>query len=224
MAHAPRPFLVPPKTPLFRRRSVQVMLLVGLWGLFALVGWGLRTSQDTARYGADVEAFGNQVSSALSSSGVASVVQGGPLILPEMGNVIVAIRQGQRPGGLNEQVDIWATSTEEAATGIASIETDHPPLREAQEDMVRGLRLYGTVARHVGVARLVTGPTQQQLLNAIDEQLLIAAEVFDSGWRTLQAEALGVGLAPPAQQQPGGVPPGLPPGFEFPPGTELPSP
>lgn len=199
------------------------MLLIGVWGLFALVGWGLRSSQDAARYREDVEEFGNQVSSALTSSGAAQVVQGGPLILPEMGNIIGALREGQRPGGLNEQIEIWTSSVEQAATGIASIDTEHVVLRQAQQDMIQGLRLYGTVARQVGVARLVTGPAQEQLLSAIDEQLLVAAEVFDSGWRTLQTEALKVGLAPPAQQQPG-LPGGLPPGFEFPPEGEIPAP
>ncbi|MGH2722944.1 MAG: hypothetical protein ACRDI0_01545 [Actinomycetota bacterium] len=219
MAHAPRPFLVPPKTPLFRRRGVQMVLIALVWGIFALVGWGLRVSQDADRHRADVESFATRVESALAASGVASSLQGGPLILPEMANVAAALREGERPGGLAEQVEAWSTGTEDAASAIGAVETDRAELQRARQQMVHGLRLYAVLAREVGVARLLDGPSQRQLLSAMDEQFFLAAELFDGGWGALQAERRKAGTLPPVD--PGG---GLPPGFELPPGTELPQP
>lgn len=223
VAHAPRPFLVPPKTPLFRRRGVQIVLIAFVWGIFALLGWGLRASQDAGRHREEVTDFSTQLESAMAASGVATVTPGGPVILPEMAQIAAALKEGERPGGLAQQVGRWRTSALEAADAVAAIDSDRAELQRVRGEIASSLRLYAVLAKQIRVASLLDGPSQRQLLSAIDDQLLLAAGMFDEGWRLLLAERRRVGISDPAPQS--GLPPGggLPPGFEFPPG-EVPEP
>src|SRR5918996_5869536 len=95
VAAAPRPFLVPPKTPLFRRKSVQLLLIILLEGVIAAFAFGYRVSRDNAEMRAAVEGFGTRVDTYLQGQGVAQPIPGSVLVLPQMAQSIAALRSGE---------------------------------------------------------------------------------------------------------------------------------
>jgi hypothetical protein len=215
VATAPRQFLVPPKTPLFRRTGTQVFLVVLFWAaVFAIVvGVGLASEND--RKAAHIEQFTNLVNGALSSESVSQNIGVSHLILPEMGEAIPQLRQGAvEPDEIVAQSRDWQERALGAAGKIGGIETEEVALVEARNLMEQGLTLYAALARQVGVAARLEGEEQQDLLTGIEEQLQSAAVVFDTGFGKLLEErrlaGLPVGTGPPAiPGAPGGVP-GIP--------------
>ena len=89
-------------------------------------------------------------------------------------------------------------------------------------EIERGLRLYGGLARAYGVAIEVNGDARQDLVAFLTDQLVVAAEVFDGGWNRLTAVRQKVGLPITPNAPPG---PGVPgaPGFPVPPGGQIPA-
>lgn len=213
VGHAPRPFLVPPKTPVLRRPGVQLGLIAILLGIIALIGWGLSNTQRATKQQEAVERFGTQVESALASTGVVQQLPAGPLVLPEMGQVIAGLGQGERVGGLREQAESWSSQASDAAEAIEDIDTDPAELRRAREQMARSLRLYSALASNLGVAAQVEGRVLRDLVTAMQLEFAVAAELFDSGWNTLQEERRRAGMP----LEPVGPPQPFPPDFQLPP-------
>ena len=216
VATAPRPFLVPPKTPPLRRRGVQIALIVVFQGLVALVGWGLNNAQDASERREAVERFAIQVESALGATGVSTPVPGGPLILPEVGQAVGELLSGQaRERRIAADAEEWPDRAREAADAVEQIRTGTADLRQARNQMALGLQLYAAVARNVGLAITLEGDPRDRLLESIQEELGVAAAVFDSGWDRLQEERREAGIpteaASPPAAPPGFPAPGLPP-------------
>jgi hypothetical protein len=212
VATAPRQFLVPPKTPLFRRTGTQVLLVVLFWAaVFSIVvGFGLASEAD--RRAAHIEQFTNLVDGALASESVSQSLGASHLILPEMGQAVSQLRQGNaRAQDVATQAADWQERALAASSKIGRVETDEANLVEARTLMQQGLDLYAALARQMAVAAALDGGTLQDLLTGIEEQLQSAQVVFDAGYGKLLEERrradLPVATGPPTV--PGGIP-GLP--------------
>jgi hypothetical protein len=203
VATAPRPFLVPPKTPLFRRTGTQVLLVVLFWAAVFSIVVGVGLASESDRRAADIDQFTNLVDGALASESVSQSIGVSHLILPEMGEAIPKIQQGSvRPDEIVAQSRSWQRRALAASGKISEIQTEEAPLVEARSLMEQGLALYAALARQVGVAARLDGEEQQDLLTGIQEQLQTAAVVFDSGYGKLLEERRKAGLpvstSPPA--------------------------
>lgn len=213
VATAPRQFLVPPKTPLFRRTGTQVLLVVLFWAAVFSVVVGVGLGSEADRQADQVDQFTNLVNGALSSENVSQSIGASQLVLPEMGQAISQLHQGGGvPEGLVTESREWQRRALAASSKIGRIETDQAPLVEARSLLGQGLDLYAGLARQVGVAARLEGSEQEDLLTGIEEQLQAAAEVFDTGFGKLLEERRRAGLpvatGPPTI--PGGGIPGLP--------------
>jgi hypothetical protein len=207
VATAPRPYLVPPKTPLFRRKGTQFVLLLILFGVIAGVATAYRISRDNREHLEAVEDFGGQVEGPLLEGGVGQPVSGRMLVLPEMGQAI-----GQLMGGKGDAAkalkpaETWEKSATRAADTIAAVESEVTELEQARDGMEQGLRLYAGIAADLQLVADLEGSAQQRLLRNVSEDLTVAANVFDGGWRLLLVERHRAGLPDPAL----GIPPGFP--------------
>jgi hypothetical protein len=206
VATAPRPYLVPPKTPLFRRKGTQFVLLLLLFGLITGVALAYRTYRDNRVHLEAVEDFGGQVERPLLE-GVARPLSGRMLVLPEMGQAIGQLLGGQGNAAKTlEPAETWEESATQAAAAIAGVESEVAELERARDGMEQGLRLYAAIAADLQLAAELEGPPQKRLLRNAHEELGVAAEVFDGGWRLLLIERHRAGLPDPAL----GIPPGFP--------------
>jgi hypothetical protein len=213
VATAPRQFLVPPRTPLFRRTGTQVLLVVLFWAAVFSVVVGVGLASEADRRAQHIDQFTNLVNGALSSESVAQSIGASQLVLPEMGQALSEIRQGSvEPGQLVAQSRDWQRRALAAASKITRIQTDEAQLVEARSLLEQGLELYAALARQLGVAARLEGSEQQDLLTGIEEQLQSAAVVFDTGYGKLLEERRRAGL--PVATGPPGIPgggiPGLP--------------
>jgi hypothetical protein len=214
VAAPPRPFLVRPKTPLFRRRPVQVVVLLIVFGLVAALGWGLRSRQDAAQLRLSVSRFGSSAEATLSATGVATPFGGSWLVLPDLGGAVSQLGGGngkaldQAVRNVRENGDSWATSATQAADAIAAIETEDADLKQSRNLMEQGLRLYASMADEIQVAAAIDTDARKHLLSAIQQQLAAAAGVFDTGWGLLTQRRAEAGI--PVLNQPPGLPPGVP--------------
>jgi hypothetical protein len=219
VATAPRPFLVPPKTPVLRRAGIQVLLMSLFWGAVFAIAVGVGLASESERRADHIDQFTNLVDGALASEGASQRLGINHLILPEMGQAISQLRQGSTtPKEIAGQSRDWNQRALAASAKIGRIETEEAQLVEARTLMEQGLQLYAALARQVGVAARLQGPEQRDLVTGIEEQLQSAAVVFDTGFGKLLEErrlaGLPVGTAPPtvpgAPGIPGGEIPGLP--------------
>jgi hypothetical protein len=213
VATAPRQFLVPPRTPLFRRAGTHVLLVVLFWAAVFSVVVGVGLASEADRRAQHIDQFTNLVNGALSSESVAQSIGASQLVLPEMGQALSEIRQGRvEPGQLVAQSRDWQRRALTAASKITRIQTDEAQLVEARSLLEQGLELYAALARQLGVAARLEGSEQQDLLTGIEEQLQSAAVVFDTGYGKLLEERRRAGL--PVATGPPGIPgggiPGLP--------------
>jgi hypothetical protein len=214
VATAPRPFLVPPKTPLFQRPGTQVFLVVLFWAavLSTVVGFGLASEAD--RRADDINQFTSLVNGALASEQVSQNLGASQLILPEMGQAIAELRQGNANSGrLEEQARDWQERALAAASKIGRIESDQPSLVEAGTLMRQGLQLSASMARALGVAARLEGGEQEDLLVSIEEQSQAAQVVFHAGFGKMLEERRRADLpiTPGGGSPiPGGGIPGLP--------------
>jgi hypothetical protein len=220
IAVAPRPFLVPPKTPLMRRTgTIVVLVLLAETLVFTLLAVaGARSEADA--YRDQVREFGSLAEAQLYQGGAAQPSFGSPLVLPELGQALGTLQTGETTekqlDQISESAQNWGDISRETADGIAELEADSRTLKEARDLMRDGLRLYSQIADQMRVAVQLEGEPRQQLLTSMGEQLLVAAEIFDAGFGKLQTERHGVGLEttslPPSGfpgEFPGGIP-GLP--------------
>jgi hypothetical protein len=214
VATAPRPYLVPPRTPLFQRKTTQFVLLLLLFGAIAGVATAYRISRDNREHLQAVEDFGGQVERPLLE-GVAQPLSGRMLVLPEMGQAI-----GQLLGGKGDAAkalkpaETWEESATRAADTIAAVESEVTELEQARDGMEQGLRLYAGMAADLQLVADLEGSAQKRLLRNVSEELAVAANVFDGGWRLLLVERHRAGLPDPAL--------GIPPGFPGAPGGGMP--
>jgi hypothetical protein len=219
VAAAPRPFLVPPKTPLFRRKGFQLVLILLLLGIVSAFAFGYRISRDTAAHTEAVEEFGGQVDTYLQGRGVGQPIPGAVLILPQMGQALAELSQGQaNPQKLAKDAASWEKAAAETANLISSLEVEVAPLKDARLTMAQGLRIYASVAANLQVATGLEGRAQRQMLDNLGTELQTAADIFDTGYQLLQEERRKADLLEAAT--PGGLPgvPGLPGGVPGVPG------
>jgi len=206
VATAPRPYLVPPKTPLLRRTGAKVVLvLVAEVFVFALLVMADAQS-DADRRREQISEFTSLVEAQLYQGGAAQESFAGPLILPQLGE---ALSQLQAGGGdqqdLVENTASWSEVAGRSGDGIAEIDTDLAGLREARNLMEHGLDLYSGLAQQVGLASELEGRSLRTLLETIGRQMVTAATIFDTGYGILQEERRLAGL-PTSSSLPGGLP------------------
>ena len=214
VATAPRPYLVPPKTPLMRRTVTKFVLVVLGWTLvFGLLAM-LDAQGDADRRRGEISEFTSLVEAQLYQGGAAQQSFAGPLVLPQLGESLSQLESGQgNEAELVENTDAWSDVAERAGNGIGEIDTDLAGLKEARNLMGQGLDLYAALARQVGIAVELEGPSRRPLLETIGRQLVTAATIFDTGYGVLQEERRLAGL-PTSSSLPGGLPDdfgGLPP-------------
>ena len=218
VATAPRPFLVRPKTPLLRRKSTQLVLILLLEGIIAAFAIGYRISRDNTAHTSAVQEFGGGVDTFLQGNGVGQPIPGAVLVLPELAQAVAQLREGQ---GDAEETLANAKSWEEAASKtaeqIGSLEVELAQLKAARLSMRQGLQMYAAVAANLQVAAELEGKPQKDLLDNLGVELQVAAEVFDTGYQLLQEERRKADLLDPASlggfpAGGGGIPPGLPGG------------
>lgn len=213
VAAAPRPHLVTPKKPFFRRRGVQVTVGgVLVAGIAALVLLGLsiqRRNQRLAAEREDASTFGALAEEALRTHAVGQPFLTSYIILPELGPALGQLRAGEGDTRqLSEQARNWSDQAGEAAEAIGEVTPDLAELREARNLMRRALELYAGVADGVAVAAGLEGRARRDLVAALESQLGAAAEVWDIGWTKLTAVKSRLGILespqPPASGVPGG--------------------
>jgi hypothetical protein len=210
VAMAPRTFLVPPKTPLMRRSGTKfVLVLLGWTAVFAFLVLADAQS-DADRRREEVSEFTSLVDTRLYQGGAAQQSFGGPLVLPGLGEAISQLQADEaREPELEESTASWADVAQRAGDEIGEIDVDLAGLKEARNLMQHGLHLYAGLARQVGLAAELEGPSQRELVETIGQQMATAATIFDSGYGALQEERRLAGL-PPSTSPPGGLPGGLP--------------
>jgi hypothetical protein len=220
-ARAPRPFLVRPKTPLFRRTGTTVVLVV-LAEAVVFVFLALAGAQTEADERRDrITEFGSLVEAQLYREGAAQQSFAGPVVLPQLSQAVAELASGEvkDPEAMSIDAEGWAKVAREAGDGLGRIATESEVLVEARNLMEQGLLLYSALAREVRVAAELDGTQQQQLLETLAGQMSVAATIFDTGWGKLQEARLEAGLeiqAPPAGGLgglPGGLPGGIPGGI-----------
>ncbi len=219
VATAPRPFLVPPKTPLFRRKSIQLVLILLLEGIIAAVAIGYRIYRDDAVHTAAVQEFGTGVDTFLQGNGVGQPIPGAVLVLPQMAESIAQLRNGKGdPGEVLSNARAWEEAAAKTAEQIGSLEVEPAPLKAARLSMRQGLQMYSAVAANLQVAAGLEDRPQKDLLDNLGIELQVAGEVFDTGYQILQDERRKADLLEPPSLGgfpggggPGGVP-GLPGG------------
>jgi hypothetical protein len=215
IAAAPRPHLVIPRKPLFRRRGVQVTVgLVLLAGITALVLVGLSTQRRNRQIAAereDASSFSAFVEEVLSRRAVGQPFLTDYLILPDLGTGMSQLKAGEaQEGQLAEQARGWSTRAAEAAEDIAELEPEMAELREGRNLMRRSLELYSATADSLVVAAGLEGRPRRELIASLEKQLLAAAQVWDIGWGKVTTVKAGLGILEPAPLPPPGQPGGLP--------------
>jgi hypothetical protein len=218
VAMAPRPYLVPPKTPLMRRTGTKVFLVVLLEALlFSLLVLGDAQS-DADRRREEIVEFTSLVEAQLYQGGAAQQSFAGPLVLPQLGQAVAQIEGGEvELEEIQQNTESWSDVATRAGQQIGDIEVELAGLKQARNLMEQGLLLYAQLARELGVAVEIDGAARRDLLGTITEQMGIAGVIFDTGFGLLQEERRKAGL-PTASSFPGGTPgdfgglPPLPPG------------
>jgi hypothetical protein len=214
VARAPRPFLVPPKTPLFRRTGTKVALVVlGEAVVFlGLVLAGAQAETDERRN--QVSEFTSLVQAQLYQSGAAQQSFTGPLLIPEMGQAVSQLTAGEprNTDRMAEDAQSWADVAGQAGQRIGALEAEGIELKEARNLMAQGLLLYAELANEVRIATELEGSTREELTATIGEQLNLAATIFDTGWGKLQEARRKAGLETQAvlPGDLGGLPGGVP--------------
>lgn len=215
MAGAPRSYLVPPKIPLFRRTGTKFVLVLVAEALvfLVLVVAGAQTEADRRRD--QISEFTTLVQAQLYQSGAAQQSFTGPLILPEMGQAVAQMDAGQveDPDQIAESAEGWTDVATGASDAIRQIEAEGLELKEARNLMGQGLAMFAELAAQVRVTVRLEGPDQRELIESINDQMNLSAQIFDAGWGKLQEARRVAGLETQAvlPGDLGGIP-GLPGG------------
>lgn len=219
VASAPRPFLVPPRTPPLRRRSVQAFLIFLVLGGIAALGAGLRAGQDSERRREEVQQFSAQVNAILQSSGITQAIGPTPLVLPQISATFAELGK-REPKGVDRMVEDardWETAATNTAEDIAAVRVDESEsrvtLQESRDLMEEGLSLYAAVAAQIPTLTRLDEPARAALIPSLEQQVESAAAIFAAGWDKLTREEQLVGLpvqliGPPGGGLPGGGLPG----------------
>jgi hypothetical protein len=212
VATAPRPYLVPQKTPLLRRTGAKfvLVLLAEVFVFALLVMAGAQSDADRRRE--EISEFTTLVEAQLYQGGAAQQSFAGPLILPQLGEALSQLAETGNQQELVENTASWSEVAERAGDGIAQIDADLAGLKEARNLMEQGLDLFSGLAQQVGLAAELEGRSQRTLVETIGRQITVAATIFDTGYGALQEERRLAGL-PTSTSPPGGLPPdfgGLP--------------
>ena len=211
---APRPFLVRPKPPLFQRTGTKVVLVVLAEAVvFLLLAFaGLQSEADRRRD--QISEFTTLVEAQLYQSGAAQQSITGPLILPELGQTVGQMTAGEvpNPEELVANARSWEDVAGQAGQNLGRIRVEGLALVEARNLMEQGLLMFSAVAQQIQVAAELEGRQQEQLVEGINDQMNLAATVFDTGWGKLQEERRKAGLETQAvlPGDLGGLPGGIP--------------
>jgi hypothetical protein len=196
VATAPRPFLVPPKTPLMRRKGTQLVLILLLLGAVTAVAFGIRSGRETERLREQVASFESQLQGTLAATQVGQQLPSGPpLILPELGQALSEFQAGEgNPRRIRREAEGWAERAAEAAERVSRIETNVAELSRARNLMANGFRLYSSLSRTIAVAMSLEGSERRDLLEVVVQQFDSAARVFDSGWNSFTEARARAGI------------------------------
>lgn len=197
IAAAPRPYLVPPRTPWYQRTSAKFVLVLLAEAVLFLFLAAADAQSDADRRREEIAEFTSLVEARIFAGGVATPSFGAPLVLPELGQTLTQLQAGQRfdREEVTGNAEGWAGSATAAADGIGAIETDNLPLKEARNQMEQGLLIFAEIADQITVAaRLDEGNVRDDLVASIGEQSVVAAQVFDAGYGKLQEERRKAGL------------------------------
>ncbi|HEV8682491.1 MAG TPA: hypothetical protein VGS09_06935 [Actinomycetota bacterium] len=216
IAAAPRPHLVIPSKPFFRRRGVQITLVVVLIALVAgLVWWGLarrRSARQLAAEREDASSFSTFVEEVLRRRAVGQPILTTYRILPDLEAAVGQLKAGQGDEKrLVEQAGTWSAAAASAAEDISALQPDLPELRETRNLMRRSLELYAGVADALAVAAQLDGKPRKDLLASIEKQLTTASKVWGLSWIKLTTVKSRLDILPPAPF-PGPLQPGQIPG------------
>jgi hypothetical protein len=230
----PRPVYVQPKTPLFQRTGMKVVLVLFLEALVFAILVGFDAQSDTERHQEAVTEFSQLVDAAMAQEGAVQSLPGGALVLPELGQTIPTLgTEDAVPEEIVEKAEVWSTQASGAADRVGQVELPEEGslepeqrgrLASAREEMERGLLMYSTLADEVGIAAQIDGDLQDQAIASVQEFFLLAGSTFDAGYSQLQEVRDEVGLLPSTATPPGGLPGGLPGGIPGLPGGGVPSP
>jgi len=206
VATAPRPYLVPPKRPLFHRTGMKVVLVLLAEALVFTLLVVADAQSDADRQRQEISEFTSLVEAQLYQSGAAQESFAGPLVLPQMGEAVAQIREGKfKEDEVLQNAESWADVAARTGEQIGAIETDLAGLKEARNLMEQGLLLYAELADEVRVVVQIDGEQQELLLSSIGEQMGVAGVIFDTGYGALQEERRKAGL-PTQSSFPGGLP------------------
>lgn len=177
-----------------------VLLIVGaVAGTTAAVLIGLSNARKEERTRDAVSEYAVRLEAALTEEAVGQPIGSGFLILPELGTAVGELgTDDPNLRRITRDAEGWRERLTTAADEIAAITIESNRLRNATVLMSQGLRLYAGMARTIGVATSVSGRDRRELVETVTEELQVAAQIFDAGYRILAQEQVRLGIAPPA--------------------------
>lgn len=195
---APRPTLVVPKQPFFRRTWVRValvaLLVLAVSGITFGVILARREAAEREAAQREVTRVGEELEAALAP--VAQFASDSVLLLPELEPTIAHIQGGTAPRRqVERRLGRWETQLRAVSEDLQAIETDRPDLRRSMARIEDGLDMYTVILR--SVATLLELEQQRRIDNAVialQPQLQTAASTVQSGFLIYLNERVDVGL------------------------------
>lgn len=203
VAAAPRPFLVPPRTPPLRRRPVQVFLIALVLGGFVALGAGLRASQNAEERRDAVEQFGAQIDAAFTTSGIVQSFGATPIVLPEMQAAFQELQKPKiDPEALQSDAGRWQQDLGALADQVGRLNAGSEGLKQGRELIRQALELFVAVAAEIEVAATLDADAREAIVQPLQQQMQLAQSFFNMGWSALMTERELVGI-PTAPAVPG---------------------
>jgi hypothetical protein len=222
VAAGPKPVYVEPPRALWRRRWLQVsVLVVVLLGIGAGVA-AVLIHQGNLRHKEQVRAtrekeraivgqFGSQVDQAVTP--VTQAFQQTKVPFPDLTQQVSALKPGQLPSkDLVQLARSSGTLAEDAAKSIGKIPattlvSGHPallPLIDSQAFLVQSLKVYQQASRAVVAASRASGDARSALLDQAEGLLPVGRDLFNDGYQRLVNIRTKLGLtgAPALPPQP----------------------
>ena len=195
---APRPKLVVPKKPFFRRTWVRVTLVVLLVLVVSGITFGVivarRSAAEREAAQQEVTRVGEQLEEALRP--VAQVSGSSMLLLPDLDPTIIEIQGGAaRPRRVERLTVGWEEDLGAAIEDLGAIETDRGDLRRAVERIGDGMEMYAVLIQGIRpLLELETQPEVEEAVLALQPELQVAAGTVQSGYLIYLSERVEVGL------------------------------
>ena len=221
----PRPAYVQPKTPMLQRTGTKVALVLLIEALVFAVLVGFDIQSDREREQRALAEFTQLIEAGMFSGGAAQPLPAGALVLPELGQTVSTLGTEEAdPEQITQSSEGWSSTATEAAERVGSVRVPEEgldpsqrlALTEARNGIQRGLLAYATLADLVGIAARAEGKLQEEMIASVQESLVLAGTIFDTGYQKLQEERRKAGLSTvantPGGMFPGGGVPGLPGG------------